>query len=65
MGLLSPEVEKTAVKTIVGVDSNVIVKVFHGLLEHHPEEDAEQSRCQDASLFHAVDDGEGFREVAV
>ena len=61
MGLLSPEVEKTAVKTIVGVDSNVIAKVFHGLLEHHPEEDAEQSRCQDD----AVDDGEGFREVAV
>ena len=65
MRLQSPEIEQTAVKAGAAVDSLVIIKVFCGLPEHHAEEDAEQSWFQDTTLFHAVGDGKGFREVAV
>jgi len=60
-----PEIEQTAVKAAADVDSLVIIKVFCGLPEHHAEDDAEQSWCQVTTLFHAVGDGKGFREVAV
>ena len=64
MRLQYPEIEQTAVKAAADVDSLVIIKVFCGLPEHHAE-DAEQSWCQETTLFHAVGDGKGFREVAV
>ena len=66
-GLQSPEVEQTAVEAIADVDSIVTIKAFHGLFEHHTEEDAEHSWCQDlfSRLFHAVDNWKGFREVAI
>ena len=35
--------------------------VFSGLLEHH----AEESRCQDATLLHAIGDEQGVRKVAI
>lgn len=41
----------------------VVVEVFCHFLHH--TEDAELCRCQDTFLFHAVGDGEGFREVVV
>ena len=47
------------------VYSTVIVKVFYILFKHHAEKDVEQSRCQNTTLFHAVDDGKGSREAAV
>ena len=62
--LQSPKIEQTAVKAVADVDSLVIIKLFCGLPEHHAE-DAEQSWCQETTLFHAVGDGKGFREVAV
>ena len=65
VGLQSLEVEQTAVEAIADVDSIVTIKAFHGLLEHHTEEDAEQSRCQDATLFHVVGNWEGFRKVTL
>ena len=61
----SPEVKQTAVKTVADVNSTVIVKVFCDLFKHHGEKDPEQSRWQNTTLFHAVDDWEGSREVAV
>ena len=35
------------------------------MFKYHTERNAEQSWCQNTTLFHAIDDGERFREVAV
>ena len=51
--------------TVADVYSTVIIKVFYDLFKHHAEKDAEQSRCQNTTLFHAVDDADGSREVTV
>lgn len=56
VGLKSPEFEKAAVKVVADVDEVFVVKVLSGLLEHCAEEDGEESRCQDASLFHTIGD---------
>ena len=61
----SPEVKQTAVKTVADVYNTVILEVLYVLLGIMPKKHAEQSRCQNTTLFHAVDDGEGSREVAV
>ena len=61
----SPGVKQTAVKMVEEVYSIVIIKVLCNQFKHHAEKDAEQSRCQNTTLFHAVDDGEGSREFAV
>ena len=65
VGMQSPEVKQRVVKAVVDVYSTVIIKVFSDLFKYYAEKDAEQSRCQTTTLFHAVDDGEGSREVAV
>ena len=65
VGMQTPEVKQTALKTVADVYSIVIVKVFNDLFKHHAEKDAEQSRCQDTTLFHDVDNREGSRKVAV
>lgn len=59
VGLQSSEANQTAVKAIADVHSTVIIEVLCGLFKHHSEKDAKQSRFQDTTLFHAVDDGEG------
>ena len=64
-GMQSPEVKQTVFKTITDVYSTVIVNVIYDLFKHHAEKDAEQSRCQSITLFHAVDYGEESREVTV
>ena len=61
----SPEFKQTAVKTVADLYSTVIVKVLSNLFKHHAEKDAEQSRCQNTTLFNAVDDGVGSWEVTV
>ena len=61
----SPGVKQIAVKMVADVYSTVIIKVFYNLFKHHAEKDAEQSQCQNITLFHAVDDREGSREVTV
>ena len=38
---------------------------LYGLFKHHGEKDSEQNRSQNTTLFHAVDDVKGSREVAV
>lgn len=59
MGLKTPEVKQTAVKEVAYVHSIIIIiKVLCSLFKHHTEKVAEQSRCQDATQFHAVGDGE-------
>ena len=65
VGMQSPGVKQTSVKTVADVYSTVIIKVFYGLFKHHAEKDTEQSRCQNTILFQTVDDGEGYREVTV
>ena len=65
VGMQSPEVKETAVKTGANVYNTVIVKVFNVLFKHHADKDAVQGRCQNTNLFHPVDDGEGSIEVAV
>ena len=60
----SPEVKQTAIKTVADVYSTIIVKIYD-LFKHHAEKDAEQSRCQNTALFHAIDDGERSREVTI
>ena len=65
VGMQSPEVKQTAVKRVTDVYSTVIVKIFYDLFKHHTEKDAEQSWCQNTTLFHTVDNGEGSKEVAV
>ena len=62
---MQSEVKQTAVNTVADIYSNVIIKVFCDLFKHHAEKDAEQSRCQNTTLFHTVDDGERSREVTV
>jgi len=54
VALTSAEVEKVAVKAAADVDA--IFNVFRSLLEHLTEEDGEESRCQDANMFHTVCD---------
>ena len=61
----SPKIKQTAVKRIADVYRIVIVKAFDDMFKHHAEKDAEQSQCQNTTLFHAVDDGEASREVAI
>ena len=61
----SPEVKQTANKTVADIYNTVIVNDFYGPFKHHAEKDAEQSRCQNTAIFHAVDDSERSREVAV
>ncbi len=61
----SPGVKQTAVNTILDVYSTVIVRVYYDLFEHHDEKDDKQSRCLNTTLFHAVDEEEESREVAV
>ena len=56
VGMQSPGFKQTAAKTVAGVYSTVI-DVFYDLFNHHAEKDAEQSRCQNPTLFHAVDEG--------
>ena len=65
VGMQSAEVKQTTIKTVMNVYSTVIIKVFYHLFKHHAEKDAEQSRCQNTTLFHAIDDREGSWEVAV
>ena len=59
VGMQSPVVKQTSVKSIADVCRTVILKVFYA------EKDAEQNRCQNTTLFHVIDDGEGPRVVAV
>ena len=42
-----------------------IVQIICCLHEHHAEEDAEESRCQDTTFLHAVCDGKGLRQVTI
>ena len=65
VGMQSPEIKQTAVKTVADVYSTVMVNVFNDLFKHHAEKDAEQSRRQNSTLFHAVGDRGGPREVTV
>ena len=65
VGMQSPEVKQTAVKMVADVYSTFIIKVFYDLFKHHAEKDAQRSQCQDTTLFHVVDDGEGSKEVTV
>ena len=64
VGLQSPDVKQAAIEIVAGVYSTVIIKGFYDLFRNHAEKDAEQSRYQNTTLFHAVDDG-GSREAAV
>ena len=60
VGLEALQIEETVFPTVSDVHPLVIIQVLSCLLEHHAEEDAEESRCQDTTLFFAVGDGEGF-----
>ena len=60
VGLQSPEIEQTAVEAIADVDSIVTIKAFHGLLEHHTEENTEQSWCQVQPCFTPLAIGKGL-----
>ena len=42
---------------VADVYSIVIIKVFCNLFKHNAEKDAEESWCQNTTLFHADDDG--------
>ena len=59
VGLQSSDVKQTVVDMKADLDSIVTIKAFHNLLEHHTEEDAEQSRCPDATLFTPLTIGKG------
>ena len=60
VGLEASWIEETAIHTVPDVHPLVIIQVLSYLLEHYAEEDAEESRCQDTTLLHAVGDGEGL-----
>ena len=47
------------------MNTDLILQVFSGLFEHHAEEDAKKSRCQDTTLLHAAGDGKRVRQVPV
>ena len=64
--VISEEIMEQLLKCFcLGMQSPEVKKVFRDLFEHHVKKDPEQSRCQNTILFHAVDDGEGSREVTV
>ena len=65
VAMQSPEVQQTAVKKVVDVYSIIIAKVLHDLFKYLAKKDAEQSQCQNTTLFHAVDVREWSREVTV
>lgn len=43
MSLQASEVKQTAVGAVSDVNIIIVIKVFCGLLEHHAEEDGEES----------------------
>ena len=43
----------------------VAIMIIIFLLEHHAEEDAEESWCQNTMLRHVVGDGKRLREVTI
>ena len=65
VGLKSPEIEEVAIEAIADINAIIVIEVFSSLSQHHAEEDGEESRCQDAALFHAVADCERLGEVTV
>ena len=65
VGMQSPAVKQTAVKTVADIYSTAIVKVLYVLFKHFAEKDAEQSLCKNTTSSHSVDDGEESRDVAV
>ena len=65
VGLKSPEIEEVAIEAIADINAIIVIEVFSSLSQHHAEEDGEESRCQNAALFHAVADCERIGEVTV
>ena len=59
VGLEASKIEETAIQTVHDAHPVIIIQVCNCLLEHHAEEHAEESRCQDTTLFHAVRGGKG------
>ena len=53
-----PEIEEVAIEAIADINAIIVIEVFSSLSQHHAEEDGEESRCQDAALFHAIADCE-------
>ncbi len=47
------------------MDINSLVAVLEGVLEEHGEEDAEERRREDTTLFDSATDEEGLRCCAV
>ena len=62
VGLKSPEIEEVVIEAIAEINAIIVIEVFSRLSQHHAEE---ESRCQDAALFHAVADCERLGEVTV
>ena len=62
VGMHSPAVKQTAVKTVADAYSTVIIKVFYDLFRHHTKK-----RCWIESVLehNTIDGGKGSREVAV
>ena len=52
----SPKIEETTIQTVPDVHPFVNIQVHSSLLEHPAEEYAEEGRCLDTALLHAVGD---------
>ncbi len=47
------------------MDIKSLVAVLEGILEEHGEDDAEEHRHEDTTLFHSATDEEGLRCCAI
>ena len=43
----------------------IIIQIISCLLEHHAEEDAEESLCQDTTPHYTADDGKGLLRAII
>ena len=54
---VTSEIKQAAIKTVSGIDSVPIIKIC-GLVEHHAEEDSDESQCQETTQHQSIYDQE-------
>ena len=59
------QIRKAAIQTVPDIHPTFIVQRISCSLEHHTEEDAEESWEQDTTILNAIGDGKGLRQVSI
>ena len=65
VGLEAPQIEEVVIPTVPNTHLILVLQIISCLFEHHAEEDAEESRCQNTTLHHSVGNGKGVRQANI